>query len=218
MSKTQANVRNPGEQEHGFSSSLDFGEFVRILPLRQDEMSDQEEFDRFLRWLNPDRELAGKRYELIRRKLIVIFTANRKQQPEKMADDCIDIVIRKLPEIAATYQGEPEFYFLGVARMMSKKRNPDLVDIDGNDFPDSAPDPPETEKQHACLEKCLDQIGADRRNLVLEFSRYKGQSKIDHHAALARELGITVNALRIRAHRIRKDLEACVTQCLEGTG
>jgi hypothetical protein len=51
--------------------------------------------------------------------------------------------------------------------------------------------------------------------LVLEYYRQERKAKIDHRKLLAAELGIAVNALRIRAHRIRRSLEQCVHTCLE---
>jgi DNA-directed RNA polymerase specialized sigma24 family protein len=182
------------------------------------DMGEQENFDRFLNWLNPDRELAGKRYEMIRRRLIVIFTSKGKDQPEKMADNCIDIVIRKAQEIVPTYHGDPLNYFLGVARNVIKKMDPKFVPVEEVDVSeDTVGRQTETERRYGCLEQCLDQIGSASRELVLEYNRHKGKAKIDQHAALAKQLGITVNALRIRAHRIRETLESCVKRCVEAT-
>ena len=46
---------------------------------------------------------------------------------------------------------------------------------------------------------------------------YEGekQAKITNRRRLAEELGITLDALRIRAHRIRRELRKCVVHCLE---
>ena len=67
----------------------------------------------------------------------------------------------------------------------------------------------------ACLDRCLDHLPASTRELVLEYYRHEKRAKIDHHMALAQRLGIAVNALRIRAHRVRKHLEKCVLECLD---
>jgi hypothetical protein len=42
----------------------------------------------------------------------------------------------------------------------------------------------------------------------------QGQHKTNNRRALADELGISVNALSIRACRIRDRLEACVKECV----
>lgn len=170
----------------------------------------QESFDRLLHWLDPDRGQAGQRYESIRRKLIGIFASRSAAFPEEMADDCINRVIQKVPELAGRYEGPPEAYFYGVAKMIflewTKKQRPVEVPCIGESSP-------EVEKHYACLEKCLAQLTAPNRELVLEYYQQEKRAKIDHRAELARTLGIAANALRIRAHRIRQVLEKCVLQC-----
>src|SRR5205807_6485101 len=79
----------------------------------------QEDLDRLLSWLAPDRDRAGERHESIRRKLILIFASRGWAFPEEMADDSISRVIRKLPEIEGKYQGSPEVYFYGVAKIIA---------------------------------------------------------------------------------------------------
>jgi len=71
------------------------------------------------------------------------------------------------------------------------------------------------EPSYECLEHCLEHLPSTNRQLVLEYYRQERKAKIDHRKLLAAELGIAVNALRIRAHRIRRSLEQCVHSCLE---
>jgi len=71
------------------------------------------------------------------------------------------------------------------------------------------------EPEYECLERCLDHLPSDNRKLVVEYYQQERQAKIEHRKRLARELGIAVNALRIRAHRIRLALQRCVLDCLE---
>ena len=42
----------------------------------------------------------------------------------------------------------------------------------------------------------------------------EGAAKVAAHKSLADELGKSVNALRIEAHRIRKSLQQCVFGCV----
>ena len=79
----------------------------------------QEAFDRLLSWLDPDRDRARERYEMIRRKLIVFFASRGGDSPEEMADECINRVMKKLPEIEQQYTGSPGNYFLGVAKVIA---------------------------------------------------------------------------------------------------
>jgi DNA-directed RNA polymerase specialized sigma24 family protein len=177
----------------------------------QDWSLTQEDLNRLLLWLDPDPTRAGERYEKIRRKLILIFASRRAFFPEEMADDCINRVARKLPEIEQQYQGSPEFYFYGVARLVALewKRRQRPIEIP------SPPEPAAEMEEHlACLDRCLDSLPDATRSLVMEYYQQEKKEKIDHRAAMARKLGIAANALRIRAHRIRQHLEKCVLECL----
>jgi hypothetical protein len=77
---------------------------------------DKLHFEHLLNWLNPDRELAGAKYESIRKRLIQLFLCRGSNAAEELADKTINRVARKLPELSQNYVGEPERYFFGVAR------------------------------------------------------------------------------------------------------
>ena len=159
-----------------------------------------EAFEKLLVWLNPNREQAGSKYEEIRRKLIKILTCRGCTCPEELADETMNRVTRKVPEIIGNYVGDPSLYFYGVAHKVHleyvrKKRDP---------VPPPAPDPPEeTERDYECLEQCMERLTSKSRELVLEYYQAEKRAKIDRRKELASRLGIAVNALRIRAHRIR---------------
>ena len=69
------------------------------------------------------------------------------------------------------------------------------------------------EKMHGCLEKCLDELPNDDRELILEYYRSEGREKIERRSELAGRLGLSKNALILRASRIRTRLEGCVRSC-----
>jgi RNA polymerase sigma factor (sigma-70 family) len=172
----------------------------------------QEAFDKLLAWLNPNRDEAGRKYEQIHRKLIFILTSRGCTCPEDLADETIDRVARKVPEIIDSYAGDPSIYFYGVAHKIHLeyvRKKPDPV-------PSPALDPPqELEQQHECLEQCMNQLTPESRELVLEYYLEEKQAKIDRRKELADRLGIAVNALRIRAHRVRTSLQECLFECIK---
>ncbi len=170
-------------------------------------------FDAFLGWLDSERENAGLKYEEIRRRLIKIFSCRGCLEAEDLADETINRVIRKLPEIEPTFIGEPSKYFFGVANKIYKEqlRQKKLVVPPGE-----LEDTKQSEQQYTCLEHCMEQLTAQNKHLVLEYYKEERQAKIQHRKQLAEQLGIALNALRIRAHRIRSVLENCVEQCLDG--
>jgi DNA-directed RNA polymerase specialized sigma24 family protein len=171
----------------------------------------QDAFDHFLTWLDPDREKAGRKYEDIRRRLIKIFACRGCSASEDLADETINRVIRKSQELADSYTGDPALYFCGVARNVHLeyvKKNPVWLPV-------PAPDPPEQkEREYRCLERCMEVLTQPNRELVLEYYKEEKHEKIVHRKELASRLGVAVNALRIRAYRIRASLLVCVENCI----
>jgi RNA polymerase sigma factor (sigma-70 family) len=162
-------------------------------------------------WLDPDRELAAKRYEEIRHRLIRFFTCRQCAAAEDLTDETMNRVARKVQEGPPTlYVRDVASYFYGVAH------NVYLEHV--RKKPATPPPPPmpteEVEREHACLELCLEKLTPRSREMIREFYREEGQPKIDHRKHLAERLGLTPNALRIQAHRIRIVLLGCVRQCL----
>jgi RNA polymerase sigma factor (sigma-70 family) len=180
--------------------------------MSKDVVITQEAFDRLLHWLNPDRDLAGVKYETIRLRIIKIFTCRGCSAADELADETINRVTLKLKELADSYEGDPALYFYGVANNVFleylRKRSPPKTLIP----PEPATD---VEREYECLHRCMQKLSDGSRKLVLRYYQHDKRAKIDHRRELADRLGIALNALRIRAHRIRKTLQVCVEQCLE---
>jgi DNA-directed RNA polymerase specialized sigma24 family protein len=58
------------------------------------------------------------------------------------------------------------------------------------------------------LDHCLQRLAPEQRDLIVEYYRDTGQGKIARRRDMARWLGISVNALCLRASRIRAALES----------
>jgi RNA polymerase sigma factor (sigma-70 family) len=171
-----------------------------------------EAFETLLGWLGPDREEAGKKYEVVRRRLIKIFTCRGCAAAEDLTDDTFNRVARKVPQIASSYVGDPALYFLGVAHNVClehfrKKPESEMAPPAGDSLE-------EKERLDACLERCMGQLTVKSRNLILDYYREEKDSKIDHRKELAERMGLGLNALRIQACRIRAKLQDCVFKCL----
>jgi DNA-directed RNA polymerase specialized sigma24 family protein len=65
-----------------------------------------------------------------------------------------------------------------------------------------------------CLERCLDELAPEDRSLVLAYEEGEKQARIQNRRRLAAELGITINALRIKVYRLHQQLEKCIELCL----
>ena len=181
----------------------------------------EESFNLFLSWLSKDRDTAGRKYEDIRRRLIVMLQARGCPRPGEAADEAINRFIRRLPEMIDTYQGDPAPYICVIARNVHREIiRSDPVLLDETDWdaitrivPDDDDDDDE-ERVDECLQRCLNKLESKHRELVLSYYENDKQAKIDFRKQLAKAMGIAANALRIRVHRIRTTLEACLDECL----
>lgn len=168
-------------------------------------------FERLLIWLDEDRDRAGKKYEEIRFQLINIFISRGCRTSEELADKTIDRVARKVEDIAGAYVGDPALYFYGVAKMIYLEyvRSKPLF----------LPNPSfqaenDSEQRYECLRLCTDKLSPANRELI--FSYYDPeQGNEKQRGKLAASMGIELNALWVRVHRIREKLRGCVTECLK---
>lgn len=171
----------------------------------------QDSFDRLLAWLDDNRDQAGKKYELVRNRLIKVFTCRGCGEAEDLADETISRVTAKVPEIAPTYEGEPILYFYGVARKVHhewlRRQNRPAPELPINEADD--------ERVYECLDRCMETVSEKNRELVLRYYENEKKAKIDERKTIALELGIGINALRIKAHRIRLILRKCVKSCVD---
>lgn len=179
--------------------------------MKKDWLLTQEAFDALLNWLDSDRDQAGFKYEEIRRRLIMIFTGRGCWESEDLADETINRVSKRLSEIQTNYSGDPAPYFYGVANKVHleslRKKRPQIQPLALDQLEG-------LENEYQCLERCIEKLQAESRVLVLEYYQEEKGAKIEHRKLLAQKLGIALNALRIRAFRIRSSLEECVNQCL----
>jgi len=176
---------------------------------------EEESFESLLTWLDPNREIAGQKYEVIRTGLIRIFVSKGFSDAEDLADTVINRVMKKLPEIRDTYVGDPVRYFHGVARNIIRETLR-RREIATETVPSFSEEIESHSDEYDCLVKCLRFLAREKRELILDYHIYDGRDKVEQHRHMAEELGITEGALRGRAHHLRGSLEKCIRQCLEG--
>jgi DNA-directed RNA polymerase specialized sigma24 family protein len=160
-----------------------------------------------------NRDDAGQQYQLIRESLIRIFVSKGFSDAEDMADEAMDRVGNRLPELRETYVGEPVRYFHGVARYLileHGRRRESTTD----QIPVLPTEINRHSDEYECLLKCLKFLAEDKQELILDYYLYHGHDKIEHHRVMAAELGITDGALRGRAFQVRSRLEKCISNCI----
>lgn len=183
---------------------------------------DGEAFERLLDWLDPDRARAGERYETIRRKLVKFFEWRGASEAAELADRTFDRIGVKLQEGGVRQEEDPSGYFYGVARNILREswaeqaqRGRAQRELGATAAGESSEEGAgETAQRLGCLEACLSRLSPHSRELILTYYRGSRSEKIENRKALAARLGIPMNALWIRSHRLRLALESCIQNCL----
>lgn len=185
----------------------------------------QENFDRFLAWLHSDRDLAGEKYEVIRRGLARYFarqTCHRYfncPHADELTDETINRVVGRMDEVTDKYC-EPErriFTFAKYVRMEHlRNMEPEPLPSDFADKPDDRlAEASEKERRSRCHDQCLGQLSKKDRYFITEYFNYSGQERIGRRRKLATELEITQDNLAVRALRLRRALHDCLLKCLQ---
>ena len=184
-----------------------------------------EAFERLLRLLDADRESAGAKYELARRRLTEFFEARGSHSPCDHADETLNRAARKLAE--GERVGDINKYLYGVARLLllewGRSRERNVIALE-RVAPPAAPSTEEMEEEERrregrerrfeCFERCLKKLPPESRAFIVTYYKEEKGSKIEGRRRQAETLGVSPNALRLRAARIRLTLERCVGECL----
>jgi len=181
---------------------------MKILDLRE------ESFFRLLARLNADPMLAGEEYEKLRARLIYFFERKGCRTPAELSDETINRIARKVEE---GIEIEDVFKFsYGVARLVllehwrDPKREWDQLD---QRLSSPKSDREFDDRQMECMEKCLQALPSEERDLIVKNCILDKKGKEE----LAGALGLTMNALRIRAFRIRTRLHECREKCVNSS-
>jgi DNA-directed RNA polymerase specialized sigma24 family protein len=191
------------------------------LALREDSELSQFVFGRFLEWLDDGAESHGERYLEMRRRLVTYFDRRNRPAADELADETLNRVARTLAQCGVIATRPPARYCYTVARFVlleDLRRGRRHADLDetrlGVDEPWSIAKATEDvalrEQRLDWLDRCLDQLKPEQRALIIDYYRETGRQKIERRREQAQRLGISMNALAIRACRIRDSLLTCL--------
>jgi len=182
-------------------------------------------FQQFLHWLDEGHDSGGARYVEMRRRLVAYFDRKNCEQPADLADETLDRVMRRFQEEYSVSDTAPARYCYIVARFVflehlrrPKRADSDLellerMPADGNPAQSIAGNPDRNETLLDCLDCCLKKLDPRDRALILEYYVGEQKAKIESRRNIAAKLGLTMNAVSIRACRIREKLESCMKTC-----
>ena len=178
----------------------------------------REGFDLLLAQLDAEREQAGEKYEVLRRKLIKFFGWWGADDADALADEAFDRVATKLA--AGEAIRDLNGYLTGVARLIFKEhvRGQIRMRATVERLPrelSTADDPVDDEARHDCCENCLSKLPPQNRDLVVRYYQMHQHNRADEREALSAQMQIPLNLLRVRTFRIRKKLGECLDECLK---
>lgn len=161
-------------------------------------------------WLRSDREYCRVK------DMLILFFSSREcgAESDELADQVFDQVEKRLvndPDFVEEFEGPPIRWFWGVARkFLAKARQRRKIY--------ALPEPVGPEDRHQrldCLDQCLSRMIDRQKTLILEYYGYEEGEKIAHRKKLAKRMGLTMNALRLRTFKIRRPIQQCVSDCLK---
>jgi len=177
-----------------------------------------DSFAKLLISLDTDREVAGAKYEDLRRALIRFFEWRGAPFPDDHADEAFDRIARRLDEgveirnISSYCHEVARIVFLETLKRQDN-RQVAFDDLNQKVLISDSGEESETEIRLNCLDECLSRLPAENRELIMEYYQDEKRGRIDRRKALARRLGIQRDALANRAQRLREKLENCVLDC-----
>jgi DNA-directed RNA polymerase specialized sigma24 family protein len=185
----------------------------------------QQAFDRLLAWFDEGTDSGGQKYLEMRLRLTRYFDRKQCLSPDELADETLNRVARRLMEEGAITDTTPAKYCYTLAKYVflehlreedreHRKRSELLSSVKSSGNPLTRAEQEKKEKRLECLERCTQKLDPDIRDLIFQYYSGEQRVKIENRKALAARLGISMNALTIRACRIRERLEDCVKECM----
>lgn len=194
---------------------------------KKDWVLSSQAFHKLIAWLDDGADSEGHGYLAMRRRLVSYFDRKNCSTPDDLADETLNRVARRLEEEGDIETDTPAKYCYTVARFvfLENLRGEGRTGAPSEDASFAgaraehlaaldAEDRERRETMLDCLGRCVDELEPTGRELITRYYVGSGREKIEARNLLARELGITQNALSIRACRIRSRLEECVRTCV----
>lgn len=190
--------------------------------MRLEKVLTQEAFDALLRLFADDRDRAGLVYEEIRRNLVRFFEARNCQDSDILADETLFRVASKAHTFDPERHTRPSSFVFGFAAkiLLEYSRDPAKMRITYDRWLQtpfaavlSTQDPEDGDDDLECLTKCLSEMDETDREILLTYYSREKHEKIEARKEMAATLGIKMETLHMRVHRLRSTLRKCMRRC-----
>ena len=169
---------------------------------------DQNIFDELFKLLEPQAPSTESRFSHCRHKLFKFFAWRRCEDPDSLADETIVRLLKNVNNGQQISAERPYSYVYGIARnvfqeyLRVRKKSTPLSDIDASAnvvFPNT---------EDGCGSLCLQKLTPEKRELLAHYYLDVGDRD-----EMAQEQLSSINALRLRIHRIKLELRRCWEDC-----
>ena len=166
--------------------------------------------EKLFRLLEPEALFVEDGFQTCRLKLLKFFAWRYCEDPDNLADETISRLLKNIgagQEISAEHAYS---YVYAIAKnvfyeyLRAKKKSGILTDLE--DFQETAP----PARAADCRKICLEQLSAAKLELLEHY--YLDDVDSDD---IARELGLTLNALRLQIHHCKVGLKRCLKDCIK---
>jgi DNA-directed RNA polymerase specialized sigma24 family protein len=181
-------------------------------------------FQTLLGRLDTDPSAAAEKYEALRIKLANLhrWRGCAESHADELADITLDRVAAKLA--AGEVVENVAAFASAVARFVSLEHSrKNKLDAVGDDFPETPVEPDldfldDPDERMKCMRRCVaTTLTDDDKRIVVGYYDTDADEKIKSaRKRLADSFGLTVNALKVRACRLRMRLEQCINDCVAG--
>lgn len=191
--------------------------------MRLENVLRQEEFDSLLGLFSENREEAGLIYEELRTNLVRYFESRDCRDADILADETLFRVASKAHTFDPSRHTRPTSFVFGFASkiLLEYARRPQKMRITYDRWVQTTLLPPVVESKDGdveaerldCLQECLGEMSPEDRELLLSYYSKEKQAKIQSRKLMAESLGIKMETLHMRVHRLRETLKKCMKRC-----
>jgi DNA-directed RNA polymerase specialized sigma24 family protein len=173
----------------------------------------QTAFDRLFQLLEPDAQSIEEGFHQCRFKLVKFFAWRRCEDPDNLADETINRLLKNVHAGQEISADKPYSYVYAIAShvfmeyLRAKKRSGVIIDID------EVQEMAGPEAVDDCQKQCFEQLSHEKRELLARY--YLDDDERDR---IAEEQGLSLNALRLQVHRIKHGLRRCWADCRKHSG
>jgi DNA-directed RNA polymerase specialized sigma24 family protein len=169
--------------------------------------------DLLLARLNADRDEAARKYVDLFRKLARFLALWGCSRPEEQADEALARTAEKMR--AGAEIENLNRYTLGVAHLVYKESVRSEISQRNalkERSSEAKKDQSYEERRARCYAQCVKGLSSEDQDLIVRY--YRGSQPPDREK-LAKQMGISLNVLRVSAFRIRQKLGLCLNECVK---